>query len=79
MLNDIFYFIDEKEKNILKDTLKGNDSKTFTILKKLVLSDTFCEKLLVLDETENLIDSFDTNEFSHLVIDRPYLVSKDHF
>ncbi len=79
MLNDIFYFIDEEEKNILRNSLKDNESKTFTIMKKLDSKDYFNEKLLVLDESENIIDSFDTKEFAHLVINRPYLVSKDHF
>ena len=83
MLNDIFYFIDEEEKNILRNSLKDNESKTFTIMKKLDSKDYFNEKFaaikLFVFEVENIIDSFDTKEFAHLVINRPYLVSKDHF
>jgi len=79
MLNDIFYFINENEKNILKDSLNLQEGDTFTILKKFESNDKFNEKLLVINSHDELVDEIDATSFTHLVIDRPYLVSKDRF
>lgn len=80
MLNDIFYFISEEEKNSLKELTKDLDSKIITLIKKIDnSSDIFREKLLVLNNQNDIVKQVSTTGFSHLVLDRAYEISLDNF
>ncbi len=77
-MNDIFYFINDSEKMIIKDLSNNVNDSTVTILKKMEnTEEKFLEKLLILNSKNEIVNEFITDSFNHLVINRPYLISKD--
>lgn len=79
MLNDIFYFLSNSERNSLKEVLDKVEGNTFTILKKFDTKGDYHESLQILNKDSKVISEINTSNFSHLAINRPYLVTKDHF
>jgi len=78
MMNDIFYFITDSEKMIIKDLSKHVSDNTVTILKKMDnTNDKFLERILIMNSKNEVVNEFVTDSFNHLVINRPYLISKD--
>lgn len=78
MLNDIFYFISDSEKNTIREAVASIEDSQFTILKRIDHTDeSFSEKIVILNRENDKVSEFKTNKFTHLVLDRAYVVSKD--
>ncbi len=78
MLNDIFYFITDSEKDTIRDAVRLIDDNQFTVLKRMDSNeDSFAEKIIILNKDNDKVSEFRTDKFTHLVLDRAYVVSKD--
>ncbi len=78
MLNDIFYFISEEEKRSIKELTQDLDSHVVTLIKKIDNSgEKFGEKLLILNNQNDVVKQISTTGFTHLVLDRAYEISLD--
>ena len=78
MINDIFYFITDSEKAKIKEMVEPFKDSQFTILKRIDShEDSFSEKIIILNRDNDKVSEFKTDKFTHLVLDRAYVVSKD--
>ncbi len=78
MLNDIFYFISEEEKNSIKELTQDLNSHIVTLIKRIDnTSEKFEEKLLILNNQNDVVKQISTTGFTHLVLDRAYEISLD--
>lgn len=79
MVNVINYFINDSEKQFLKDIIQNENGNKFYVLKKFDTKSDYHESIQILNENEKVIADINTNKFAHLAINKPYLVSKDIF
>ncbi len=79
MINVINYFINDSEKQFLKDIIAKENGDKFYVLKKFDTKNDYHESIQIFNENEKIIADINTNKFAHLAINKPYLVSKDIF
>lgn len=80
MFNDIFYFVNQNERNRLKEVLVDQAGKSIIICKRMKNEeDSFKEIIEISSDNSHVIKSLEkeSGQFDKLVLDRPYEVFVD--